>query len=302
MLGVSYPGWLTAMAMLDPHPALRAASPQASPADMFLGDDFHHNGAFRLSYGFEYVAMPPEARDVPGLMKDLARWINHTLAAKELPVPVVAALAHYQFATIHSYLDGNGRTARLLTNLILHRSGYGLGGIYSLEEHYAANLDDYYAGLAVGKSHNYLFRPRRSRRHALRDVFLRRHGRRLRQGPRPSRGSEPSRFPRSELFAPRTDAPAAERSGPLPTQPCCDVEGHRGLLQAETPASLVALRTLAQGRVSCCREPVDESPQLPARGVLRISGAAPGRPTARLGVRGLSVRTVEEVRHEQSRR
>jgi len=52
MLGVSYPGWLTVMAMLDPHPALKAVSPQASPASMFLGDDFHHNGAFRLSYGF----------------------------------------------------------------------------------------------------------------------------------------------------------------------------------------------------------------------------------------------------------
>lgn len=57
MLGVSYPGWLAAVAMLDPHPALKAVSPQASPVDMFLGDDFHHNGAFRLSYGFEYVAM-----------------------------------------------------------------------------------------------------------------------------------------------------------------------------------------------------------------------------------------------------
>jgi hypothetical protein len=57
MLGISYPGWLTQMAALDPHPALKAVSPQASPADQFLGDDFHHNGAFRLSYGFEYVAM-----------------------------------------------------------------------------------------------------------------------------------------------------------------------------------------------------------------------------------------------------
>jgi putative CocE/NonD family hydrolase len=54
-LGVSYDGWLTAMAMLEPHPALRAVSPQASPADMWLGDDFFHNGAFRLSYGFEYA-------------------------------------------------------------------------------------------------------------------------------------------------------------------------------------------------------------------------------------------------------
>src|SRR4051812_4077582 len=57
MLGISYPGWLTVMALLDPHPALKAASPQAPPADMFIGDDFHHNGAFRLSYGLEYVAM-----------------------------------------------------------------------------------------------------------------------------------------------------------------------------------------------------------------------------------------------------
>src|SRR5262245_18765425 len=56
MLGVSYDGWTTAMALIEPHPALKAASPQASPADMYLGDDFHHNGAFRLSYGLEYVA------------------------------------------------------------------------------------------------------------------------------------------------------------------------------------------------------------------------------------------------------
>ena len=63
MLGISYPGWLTVMAMLDPHPALKAVSPQASPADMFLGDDFHHNGAFRLSYGFEYAAMMETSRE-----------------------------------------------------------------------------------------------------------------------------------------------------------------------------------------------------------------------------------------------
>ncbi|HTS75792.1 MAG TPA: CocE/NonD family hydrolase [Bryobacteraceae bacterium] len=56
LLGISYGGWLTAMALIEPHPALKAASEQASPADMFLGDDFHHNGAFRLSYGFEYVS------------------------------------------------------------------------------------------------------------------------------------------------------------------------------------------------------------------------------------------------------
>ena len=55
--GTSYDGWTAVMAALNPHPALKAAIEQASPADQFLGDDFHHNGAFRLSYGFEYSAM-----------------------------------------------------------------------------------------------------------------------------------------------------------------------------------------------------------------------------------------------------
>jgi putative CocE/NonD family hydrolase len=56
MFGISYGGWTTAMALIDPHPALKAVSVQASPEDMFLGDDFHHNGAFRLDYGWEYAA------------------------------------------------------------------------------------------------------------------------------------------------------------------------------------------------------------------------------------------------------
>ena len=55
--GISYPGWLVTQSLLEPHPALKAASEQASPDDMFVNDDFHHNGAFRLSYGFEYSAL-----------------------------------------------------------------------------------------------------------------------------------------------------------------------------------------------------------------------------------------------------
>lgn len=61
MLGISYDGWTTGEALIDPHPALRAASPQASPDDMFLNDDFHHQGAFRLSYGFEYAVLTEAA-------------------------------------------------------------------------------------------------------------------------------------------------------------------------------------------------------------------------------------------------
>jgi putative CocE/NonD family hydrolase len=63
MWGVSYLGWTTIMAALDPHPALAAVSPMASPDDMYLGDDFHHNGAFRLQYGFEYVGSLESGKD-----------------------------------------------------------------------------------------------------------------------------------------------------------------------------------------------------------------------------------------------
>lgn len=103
------------------------------------------------------VYMPPEAGDVGGLMRDLVAWTNRETEQAELPAPIIAAVAHYQYATIHPYYDGNGRTARLLTNLVLHRSGYGLKGIYSLEEYYARDLQSYYAALSIGESHNYYF-------------------------------------------------------------------------------------------------------------------------------------------------
>src|SRR5262249_62090582 len=49
LLGISYGGWLTAMGLIDPHPALKGAREPTSPADMFLGHHFHHNCAFPFS-------------------------------------------------------------------------------------------------------------------------------------------------------------------------------------------------------------------------------------------------------------
>ncbi len=72
MLGVSYDGWLVVQALMDPHPAFRAASPQASPADMWMGDDFHHQGAFRLSYGFEYAFEMEQGKETKNFPFDRA--------------------------------------------------------------------------------------------------------------------------------------------------------------------------------------------------------------------------------------
>jgi putative CocE/NonD family hydrolase len=55
VLGVSYPGFLAMMAGIDAHPAVKAISPQAPMTDIWRGDDFFHNGAFRETYGFDYV-------------------------------------------------------------------------------------------------------------------------------------------------------------------------------------------------------------------------------------------------------
>lgn len=110
--------------------------------------------AIRDSHSGALIYLPPEAKDVPGLMTSLVQWIEHA-EKTGLPIPLIAGLAHYQFVTIHPYFDGNGRTARLLATLVLHRGGYGLHGYFSLEEHHARDLETYYQSLVVHPHHNY---------------------------------------------------------------------------------------------------------------------------------------------------
>lgn len=54
--GISYPGFYTAAGIIDTHPAIRAASPQAPIGDWFVGDDFHHHGAFYLQDAFRFFS------------------------------------------------------------------------------------------------------------------------------------------------------------------------------------------------------------------------------------------------------
>jgi len=129
---------------------MSSGNPKAKPTKYRDGQN-----VIRDSRSGAIVYMPPEAKDVPIFMLEMINWINKELAKKDLPLPIIASIAHYQFATIHPYYDGNGRTARLLTTLILHLSGYGLKGIYCLEEYYAKDLGSYYQALSIGNHHNY---------------------------------------------------------------------------------------------------------------------------------------------------
>ncbi|WP_025683114.1 Fic family protein [Paenibacillus maysiensis] len=100
--------------------------------------------------------LPPESQDVPVLMEDLIAWVNspHNV---NLAAPIQAGTAMWQFLTIHPYMDGNGRTARMIATYILRRGGYGLKGLFVLENFYDRNLNDYYRALQMKLSHNYYF-------------------------------------------------------------------------------------------------------------------------------------------------
>jgi uncharacterized protein len=65
MYGISYPGFYTSCGIIDAHPALVAASPQAPVADWFVGDDWHHNGAFFLAHAFGWMSSNDRFRATP---------------------------------------------------------------------------------------------------------------------------------------------------------------------------------------------------------------------------------------------
>lgn len=87
------------------------------------------------------VFLPPAAEDVAALLDDLCEW----LTATHYPAPVVSALAHVRVAAIHSFRDGNGRTARIIASLVMYRAGYRAPQFTSLEEWWGRHPEDYYA-------------------------------------------------------------------------------------------------------------------------------------------------------------
>jgi len=101
VLGVSYPGFLAMMAGIDAHPAVKAISPQAPMTDIWLGDDFFHNGAFRETYGFDYVQqLEAQKTDVPANSKEdqydfFLKHVNFAGAADFAHIAKLPTAAHF---------------------------------------------------------------------------------------------------------------------------------------------------------------------------------------------------------------
>lgn len=92
----------------------------------------------------EIIYMPPEAYEVPIMMAELVDWLNTSHAIN--PV-LAAAIAQFQLVHIHPFLDGNGRSARLLSTLCLYQRGYDFKRLFTLSEYYDRNRADYYRAI-----------------------------------------------------------------------------------------------------------------------------------------------------------
>lgn len=92
----------------------------------------------------ETIHTPPPAGDVPALMRDLVAWLNHP---RDVHPVIVSAIAQFQLVHIHPFIDGNGRTSRLLSMLCLYRAGYDFKRLFSISEYYDRDRTSFYRAL-----------------------------------------------------------------------------------------------------------------------------------------------------------
>lgn len=81
----------------------------------------------------ETVYTPPPAHDVPIMMAELVDWLNRE---QEVHPVLVSGISQFQFVHVHPFLDGNGRTSRLLSTLCLYRAGYDFKRLFTISEYY----------------------------------------------------------------------------------------------------------------------------------------------------------------------
>ncbi len=111
----------------------------AAPGEYRRVQNYVVNSATR-----EIIYTPPPAHDVPILMQELVTWVNEPGDVH----PVLASgVAQFQLVHVHPFLDGNGRTSRLLSTLCLYRSGYDFKRLFTISEYYDRDRPAFYRAI-----------------------------------------------------------------------------------------------------------------------------------------------------------
>lgn len=124
VFGISYPGFYSTMAAASGHPALKAVSPQAPVTDWFMGDDFHHNGAFMQMDGWAFYSSFGKPRPAPTTVgptgfdfksKDNYNWYLKTGAISNIMKLSGDSIAFFKDLYAHPNLDDwwKARNARV---------------------------------------------------------------------------------------------------------------------------------------------------------------------------------------------
>ena len=92
----------------------------------------------------EIIYTPPPPGDVQALMYDLVQWLNNP---GEVHSVLASGIAQFQLVHIHPFIDGNGRTSRLLSTLYLYRAGYDFKRLFTISEYYDRDRNAFYTAL-----------------------------------------------------------------------------------------------------------------------------------------------------------
>ena len=89
----------------------------------------------------EVIYTPPSAVEVPIMMSEMVKWLNADL---EIHPVLISGIAQFQLVHIHPFLDGNGRTSRLLSTLCLYKAGYDFKRLFTISEYYDRDRSTFY--------------------------------------------------------------------------------------------------------------------------------------------------------------
>ena len=117
---------------------------QARPGEYRLAQNYVVNSLTR-----EIIYTPPPSGDVPDLMRELVNWLNEP---GEMHPGLVSGIAQFQLVHIHPFLDGNGRTSRLLSTLCLYRAGYDFRRLFTISEYYDRDRSAFYEAIQSVRS------------------------------------------------------------------------------------------------------------------------------------------------------